>query len=44
MLFEKGNALVPCVNKALALLSSQGTLAAITDQWLGGQAGVPTFQ
>ncbi len=44
LLMEKGSALTPCVNQALAQLSSQGKLAAITDQWLGGQAGVPTFQ
>ncbi len=44
MLFQKGNALVPCVNQALAQLTAQGTLQAITDQYLGGQAGVPTFQ
>ncbi|HYN75938.1 MAG TPA: ABC transporter substrate-binding protein [Candidatus Limnocylindria bacterium] len=44
MLFQKGNGLVPCVNQALAQLKAQGTLQAITDQYLGGQAGVPTFQ
>jgi polar amino acid transport system substrate-binding protein len=44
LLMEKGSALTPCVNQALAQLSSQGTLASITDQWLGGEAGVPTLQ
>ena len=29
---------------ALALLRSQGTLQAITEQWLGGEAGVPTLK
>jgi polar amino acid transport system substrate-binding protein len=43
MLFEKGSPLVPCVNNALALLRSQGTLQQITDQWLGGKAGVPAL-
>ncbi len=43
LLFEKGSALVPCVNNALALLESQGTLAQITEQYLGGEAGVPTL-
>lgn len=44
LLFEKGSGLVPCVNNALALLRSQGKLQAITDQWLGGAAGVPQLQ
>ena len=44
LLFEKGSALVPCVNNALALLRSQGTLDAITEQWLGGEAGVPALK
>jgi polar amino acid transport system substrate-binding protein len=43
LLFEKGSGLVPCVNNALGLLRSQGTLQQITDQWLGGEAGVPTL-
>ena len=43
LLFEKGSQLVPCVNNSLALLRSQGTLQQITDQWLGGEAGVPTL-
>jgi polar amino acid transport system substrate-binding protein len=44
LLFEKGSALVPCVNQALAQLTAQGTLQDITDQWLGGEAGVPALQ
>jgi polar amino acid transport system substrate-binding protein len=41
LLFEKGNPLVSCVNKALALLTSAGKLAKITDQWLAATAGAP---
>jgi polar amino acid transport system substrate-binding protein len=44
LLFEKGSGLVPCVDNALALLRSQGKLQDITDEWLGGGAGVPTLQ
>ncbi len=44
LLFEKGNTLLPCVNQSLANLTAQGTLKDITDEYLGGQAGVPTFQ
>ena len=34
MLFQKGNALVDCVNLALATLKSDGTLDAIEKKWL----------
>ena len=36
MLFQKGNPLVACVNKALADLTSSGQLKQIQDQWLAG--------
>jgi polar amino acid transport system substrate-binding protein len=41
LLFEKGNALVSCVNTAIAALTSSGELAKITDQWLAASAGAP---
>lgn len=36
LLFQKGNPLVTCVNKALADLKASGELQAIQDQWLAG--------
>jgi polar amino acid transport system substrate-binding protein len=44
MLFEKGSALVPCVNEALAALREDGTLDAIEQQWLSDVVDVPTLQ
>jgi polar amino acid transport system substrate-binding protein len=44
LLFEKGNPLVSCVNKALATLKSNGTLAKLTAQNLKIYTGVPTIQ
>ncbi len=41
LLFEKGNTLVSCVNKALAGLKSSGELTAIEQQWLTSTAGAP---
>ncbi|TKK87761.1 amino acid ABC transporter substrate-binding protein [Herbidospora galbida] len=41
LLFEKGNTLVGCVDKALADLKSSGELAAIEQQWLTSTAGAP---
>jgi polar amino acid transport system substrate-binding protein len=42
MLFQKGNPLVTCVNKALAALTDSGELQQIQDQWLAG-AAAPYF-
>jgi polar amino acid transport system substrate-binding protein len=42
MLFQKGNPLVTCVNKALAALTESGELQQIQDQWLAG-AAAPYF-
>jgi polar amino acid transport system substrate-binding protein len=36
LLFQKGNPLVACVNKALGDLKASGDLQAIQDQWLAG--------
>ncbi len=43
MLFEEGSALVPCVNAALATLDSNGTLAALEEQWLSQGGDIPTL-
>jgi len=44
LLFEKGSGLVPCVNKALETLKSDGTLAALDKKWLSDVANVPVLQ
>src|SRR6201996_8125143 len=44
LLFAKGNQLVTCVNKALATLKSNGTLAKLTAQYLKDFTSVPTIQ
>jgi polar amino acid transport system substrate-binding protein len=44
MLFQKGSALVPCVNKALTKLDDSGELAAIEKRWLSDVVNVPELQ
>jgi polar amino acid transport system substrate-binding protein len=44
LLFAKGNPLVGCVNKALATLKTNGTLAKLTAQYLKLYTSVPTIQ
>jgi len=44
LLFAKGNPLVGCVNKALATLKSNGTLAQLTAKYLQIYTTVPTIQ
>ena len=44
LLFAKGNKLVTCVNKALATLKGNGTLAKLTGQYLKDFTSVPTIQ
>jgi polar amino acid transport system substrate-binding protein len=44
MLFAKGNALVSCVNQALAMVKSDGTLAAIEKKWLSDTVNVPVLK
>ncbi len=41
MLFEKGNPLVTCVDKALAALDSSGRLDALEQRWLSSVVDVP---
>jgi polar amino acid transport system substrate-binding protein len=44
LVFAKGNKLVTCVNKALATLTSNGTLAALQHRWLGIFLAFPTIK
>jgi polar amino acid transport system substrate-binding protein len=44
LLFAKGNPLVTCVNKALATLTSNGTLAALQKKYLQIYLSVPTIK
>ncbi len=44
LVFHKGNPLVSCVDKAIAALRSNGTLAALQKRWLGIYTSVPTIQ
>ncbi|HEX6515444.1 MAG TPA: ABC transporter substrate-binding protein [Nocardioidaceae bacterium] len=44
MLFEQGSGLVPCVNRALATLKSDGTLADIENRWLSQVVDVPVLK
>jgi polar amino acid transport system substrate-binding protein len=44
LLFAKGDPLVACVNKALATLTSNGTLAALQKQYLQLYLSVPTIK
>jgi polar amino acid transport system substrate-binding protein len=40
MIFQKGNPLVPCVNKALSAMGQDGTLKRLEGAWLGGSAPI----
>lgn len=42
VLLDKDSPLTPCVNDALASIKADGTLAAITDEWITGQ-GAPAL-
>jgi polar amino acid transport system substrate-binding protein len=44
MLFEKGSALVPCVNAALAELTAAGTIDDLQQEWLSNVVDVPVLQ
>jgi polar amino acid transport system substrate-binding protein len=44
LLLKKGSALTPCVNKALAKLKSNGTLAALTKRWMSSKVSVPVLK
>lgn len=42
VVLDKGSPLTPCVNEAIAAITADGTLAAITDEWITGQ-GAPVL-
>ncbi|WP_067173830.1 ABC transporter substrate-binding protein [Microtetraspora niveoalba] len=44
LVFQKGNALVSCVNEAIGALKSSGELAQIEQQWLSAAAGAPEMK
>jgi polar amino acid transport system substrate-binding protein len=44
LLFSKGNPLVGCVNKAIAAIKANGTLAALQQKYLQMYLSVPTIQ
>jgi polar amino acid transport system substrate-binding protein len=44
MLFSKGNALVDCVNQALANIKDDGTLDSIEQKWLSQTVSVPVLR
>jgi polar amino acid transport system substrate-binding protein len=44
MVFEKGNSLRACVNKALDTLRSDGTLKQLQQQWLAKATGAPVLK
>ena len=44
MVFEKGNPLAGCVDKAIATLRKNGTLAKIQSQWLAKATGAPLIK
>jgi len=44
MLFEKGSPLVPCVDRALASLTKDGTLAGLEKRWLSDVVDVPVLR
>jgi polar amino acid transport system substrate-binding protein len=44
MVFQKGNPLAVCVNKALAAMKANGTLKQINDTWLSKVVSVPVLK
>lgn len=44
MVLEKGSALTPCVDQALAVIKSDGTLQSIYDTYIGGGEGLPVLR
>ena len=43
LLFEEGNPLVECVNRALAQLREDGTLQELEERWLAQEGEIPTI-
>jgi polar amino acid transport system substrate-binding protein len=44
LVFQKGNSLVTCVNKAIGTLRSNGTLEQLDHQWLAKATGAPILK
>jgi polar amino acid transport system substrate-binding protein len=44
LVLTKGSSLTPCVNKALAALKADGTLADLTKTWLSDKVSAPILQ
>jgi polar amino acid transport system substrate-binding protein len=44
LVLQKGSPLTPCVNAAIAALKADGTLDAITKEWLSDKASAPVIQ
>lgn len=44
MVLQKGSALTPCVNEAMAVIHANGTVQALYDEWLGGGESIRTFE
>jgi polar amino acid transport system substrate-binding protein len=44
LLLSKGSALTSCVSAAVDAITTDGTLAAITDKWLATDAGAPVLK
>jgi polar amino acid transport system substrate-binding protein len=44
LLFQKGNPLVACVNKAVEALHSDGTLDTLASKWLDKSANIPVLE
>jgi polar amino acid transport system substrate-binding protein len=43
LVLVKGSSLTPCLNGAIAAITADGTLAAITKEWLSDKASAPFF-
>jgi polar amino acid transport system substrate-binding protein len=43
VVLPKGSALTACVNAAIAAMKSDGSLDAITQEWLADKANAPVF-
>jgi polar amino acid transport system substrate-binding protein len=44
LLLKKGSPLTPCVDKAMAKLKANGTLATLTKQWMSSKVAVPVLK
>jgi len=44
LVFAKGNGLAACVNRALAGLKADGTLARLQTEWLSTKASAPVLK